>query len=200
MFGKLSSPLTLCGDIADGLIIAYDYFSHYINDKENRPQLFGKKIYVEAHEWIEDRPEGFWHLVSLEEKHHFQKILPCINDSSTALCKQNCNTKQKMIAIKMGTENRSLCLYRASRIPWVVDIINLANNNDPDVCVWIKPSTNGSSDKLYLRYNHDGADYVVIFSVEKKFYRIIAAFPVFYLSEKEAFDKEYLAFGVKDNP
>ena len=45
--------------------------------------------------------------------------------------------------------------------------------------------------KLYLRYNHHGADFVLIFSVEKRFYRLISAFPVFYTNEKENFDKDY---------
>ena len=43
----------------------------------------------------------------------------------------------------------------------------------------------------YKRYNHHGADFVLIFSVEKRFYRLISAFPVFYTNEKENFDKDY---------
>ena len=200
MYGKMSFPLTLAGSFDEGITTAYEYFSEHIYNKEKRPSLFGKDIFVEAHEKIDDRPQGFWHIVSLEEKHHFTKVLPCTNDATIDNCEQNCNAKTRMVSIKYNTEDRSLCLYRASRIPWIVDIINLANNKDPDIAVWLKPGGSSSSDKLYLRYNHDGADYVVIFSSEKRFYRIISAFPVFYVSEKADFDKDYSNYKWEYNP
>lgn len=194
MYGKLSDPLTMTGNFEESLNSAYNYFSENIYDRNKRPILFGKSIFVEAHEIIEERPAGFWHIVSLEDKHHFNKVLPCTNDSSIAVCEQNCNTKQHMVSIQYGAEDRSICLYRASRIPWIVDIIQLANSGDSEVDIWLKPGNNKRSDKLYLRYNHDGADYIVIFSAEKRFYRIISAFPVFYVSEKADFDKDYAAY------
>lgn len=67
----------------------------------------------------------------------------------------------------------------------------LAGKNDSSVNVWLKPGTGRQNGKLYLRYNHHGADFVLIFSVEKRFYRLISAFPVFYTNEKENFDKDY---------
>lgn len=193
MYGALSSPLTFSDNFEKNLDIAYEYFQGAINDRSKRPALFDKQVFIEAHEKIDGRPEGFWHVVSLETTHQF-KVLPCVNDGNINLCGQNCNNNNHQVSVKYGVEVRNLCLLRASRLPWIVDIITLANKNDPSVEVWLKPSTGKSSDKLYLRYNQDGADYVIIFSDEKHHYRLISAFPVFYIREKEQFSKDYKKF------
>lgn len=194
MAEKLSPILELSGDLQQGLATAYAYFSEYIGNRAHRPTLFDKEVFIECSEIINERPVGFWHLVSLEEKHKFSKIVPCVNDRNINLCGQNCISQKHQIAIKYGTEIRNLCLYRASRIPWIIDIIKLASRGDSSVAVWLKPGGNKASDKLYLRYNHDGQDYVIIFSVEKRFYRMISAFPVFYLNEKQKMDEDHRAF------
>lgn len=111
--------------------------------------------------------------------------------SPSKLCNQNCNASHHAIVVKYGAETRNVCLLRASRLPWIIDIIKLAGKNDSSVNVWLKPGTGRQNGKLYLRYNHHGADFVLIFSVEKRFYRLISAFPVFYTNEKENFDKDY---------
>lgn len=190
MFGVLSSPLKLTGDFERDIDAAYEYFQREINDRNKRPTLFDKEVFIEAHEKIDERPQGFWHIISLEQTHHF-KVLPCVNDGNIDLCDQNCNQSLHSVAIKSGTEVRNICLLRASRLPWIVDIIKLACKGDPSVNVWLKPGKGKQSNKLYLRYNHDGADYVLIFSAEKRFYRLISAFPVFYTSDKADFEKEY---------
>ncbi len=190
MYGKLSSPLTLCDNFEKNLESAYDYFQNNINNRGKRPVLFDKEVYIEAKEQIDDKPQGFWHAISLQDNHHF-KILPCVNDSNINLCGQNCETHLHQVEIKNGCEVRNICLLRASRLPWIVDIIKLASRDDPSVEVWKKPGTGKASEKLYLRYNHDGADYVMIFSCEKHFYRLISSFPVFYSAEKAAFTKDF---------
>ena len=188
MYGVLSAPLTLSGDIDKDIEVAYEYFQQAINNRVKRPALFDREVFVEANEIIEGRPQGFWHAISLETNHHF-KVLPCTNDGNINLCGENCNNGHRQVAIKYGAEVRNICLLRASRLPWIVDIIKLASKKDPSVKVWRK-SGGKQSDKLYLRYNHDGADYVLIFSVEKHGYRLISAFPVFYTKQRAEFDKE----------
>ena len=108
----------------------------------------------------------------------------------TNLCNENCTSGTKQVSIKYGTENRNICLLRASRLPWIVDIIKLASRDDKSVKVWMKPGNGKQSPKLYLRYNQYGVDYVLIFSAEKRFYRLISAFPVFFTSEKRDFSKD----------
>ncbi len=184
MFAKLSLPLPLSANFDDSLRIAYEFFDSQINNKAKRPALFDKEVYVEAKEWINDRPVGFWHIVSLEETHKF-KVLPCNNDETMEHCSENCETESHQICIKYQTETRNICLLRASRLPWILDIIKLANRDDPSVIVWKKPDG-----KLYLRYNHYGNDFVLIFSDNKHFYRLISAFPVFYTKERKEFNKD----------
>lgn len=188
---KLSPILELTNDVDESMIIAYEYFQTHIADRTKRPALFDKEVYIECSETIDDKPVGFWHMVSIEERHKFPKLLPCTNDPCIALCAQNCNEGTKQVTIKYGSETRNLCPYRASKLPWILDIIKLANRDEASVKVWLKPGNKSASDKLYLRYNKYGYDYVLIFSVQRKFYRLISSFPVFYLSEKQELDEEY---------
>lgn len=71
-----------------------------------------------------------------------------------------------------------------------MDIIRLANRDDSSVSVWFKSENGKQSGKLYLRYNHADADYILIFSAEKHFYRLISAYPVFYSRDKARFEKD----------
>lgn len=194
MHNKLSPPLTLMQDFQSSIDKAFDYFKEHIFNRDVRPLLFDKNVFIEANEMVEGRPVGFWHLVSLECGHKFAKVLPCCNDDSISLCAENCNTEKHQVSVQHGAEDRNLCLLRASRLPWIIDIINLANKNDPDVQVWLKPGGNKKSDKLYLRYAQGGADYVLIFTIEKHFYRLISAFPVFYLHNKAELNTEFVNY------
>lgn len=194
MNSKLSPILQFPSDVNQSIDIAYDYFSKNIGDRAHRPTLFDKEVFIECSEMVDGRPIGFWHIVSLEDNHKFSKIVPCVNDPSIDLCAQNCITGENQVEIKYGTEIRYICLYRAMRLPWIIDVIKMANRDDPAVQVWLKPGGQKSNDRLYLRYNHDGNDFVVIFSVQNKFYRLISAFPVFYFREKQDMTKEYTAY------
>jgi len=193
MYGKLSIPLNMTGNFETDVQSSYEYFQKNIYGSNKRLVLFDKEVFIEAREKIDEIPSGFWHAISLEETHRF-RVLPCTNDGNINLCHQNCNCGRKQVVIKYGAETRNICLLRASRLPWIVDIINLANKDDPSVVVWKKPSKDKRSDKLYLRYNHSGADFILIFSVERYYFRLISSFPVFYLSDKEKFDKDAASY------
>ena len=193
MYGVLPPPLELTGDFQKDIDFAYSYFEKELNDRNKRPTLFDKQVYIEAKEIIHDRPQGFWHIISLENTHRF-KILPCVNDKCISLCNQNCIYAHHPVSIKYGFEVRNVCLLRASRLPWITEIIKLASRDDPSIKVWLKPGKGKQSSKLHLRYTNDGADYILIFSVEKYVYRLISAFPVFYTQDKADFDKDSKEF------
>ena len=72
-----------------------------------------------------------------------------------------------------------------------MDIINLANEQDSRIKVWEKDR------KLHLRYDYGDIDYVLIFSSKKNIYKLISAFPVFYINKKETFDKDYNDYKIK---
>ena len=194
MDNTLSPILQLSNDLNSSIDIAYKYFADNIGNRAKRPALFEKEVFIECGEKIDDRPVGFWHMVSIEEKHGFEDLLPCTNDQSLSWCDQNCNTNQHQVAIKYGQEKRNLCLYRAARLPWILDIIKFANRDDPAVQVWLVPGGSKKSDKLYLRYNQKGNDYLLVFSVEKHYYRLISSFPVFYLREKKTLTENYQTY------
>lgn len=194
MNSNLSPILQFPEDVNQSIDIAYDYFSKNIADRAHRPALFDKEVYIECAEIIDDRPVGFWHIISLEDNHKFSKIVPCVNDPAIDLCDQNCVSGKYQVAIKSGSENRNLCLYRAARLPWIIDLIKMANRDDPAVQVWLKPGGQKANDRLYLRYKHGGNDFVVIFTVQRKFYRLVSAFPVFYLKERNEMDKDYTTY------
>lgn len=185
----LSPILKMDEDFNKSIEIAHRYFDENLNNRLNRPSLFEKDIYIEAKEIIDEKPQGFWHIISLDEKHTYTKVLPCINDENISKCNENCNTKKHQITIKYGTETRNICLLRASRIPWIIDLINLANKNSPDIISWKKQ--NNHNKKLYIRYKKGSVDFVVIFSEEKHYYRIISAYPVFEQKEKEELNNDY---------
>ena len=51
-----------------------------------------------------------------------------------------------------------------------------------------------------FRYNNADIDYVVIFFETKEIYRLISAFPVFYINKKQIFDKDYNDYQIKKKP
>ena len=59
MFGGLSSPLPLTGDFNKDIETAYTYFQRELNNRQKRPSLFDKQVFIEAHEQIDGRPQGF---------------------------------------------------------------------------------------------------------------------------------------------
>lgn len=180
-------------DFENNINIASDFFYKNIFDKESRPDLWGKKIFIEAHEFVDKRPYGFWHLVSLDDNHHYKNLFPCNNDITISLCNYNCLYCTHKIVLRYSTETRYLCLYRASMLPWINEIIKLANIYDKRISFWKVPQPKQKS-KVYLRYKYNQDDYIIILSDESKFYRVIAAYPVFLKNEKERFDKDEIKY------
>ena len=189
---ELSPPLDLSSDFEESIETAFAFFADNIFNRSKRPALFDKEVFIEANEVIEGKPIGFWHFISIENNHKFE-VLPCNNDITLEQCNGNCESNKHQISSTMKADKRNICLYRARRLPWILDILKMANRDDPAVKVWYKPD-DASNGKLYLRYCKQGNDYVVILANTKKFYRIISAFPVFYKKERKVFDKDYERF------
>ena len=165
----------------------YEKFKIKYMDREVRPKkLFGKNLIINFDKWVEYKADLYWHLVSLSEDEKFN-VFPCGNNISNNICRENCLKKHKQIT-RVNGQIRTICVFRAIRINWVIDIINLANNNDPVIKWWEK------GDKLYLRYQHGNIDYAVIFISKSKSYKLISAFPVFYINKKKIFDKDFREF------
>lgn len=172
-----------CNNTEDIIDYIYEYFKENIMGKEKRPKLFNKSIFIDFNNWINYKAEMFWHIVSLNDNEKFN-ILPCNNDISSIYKKDNCINHKYRIEMSNGSV-RSICLYRAIRISWFIDIINLANSKDKSIKSWVKDKN------LYLRFQHQSIDYAIVFQIQKNMYRLLSMFPVFYINKKQEFDNDY---------
>lgn len=188
---KLSLPLSICGITIDEAIEKmYSIYVKEIMPKEKRPELFGKFIYINSKEWIDQKAEMFWHMISLGDNEKFN-IYPCNNLSCGLICEENCKRKVRQISIG-GNRKRNICLYRGTMISWLIEIIALANNKDSAVQVWVKEG------KLHLRMVHETVDYIAIFEIKKNMYVLITAYPVFYISSKRNYTQDYYSYKNKN--
>lgn len=191
-FMKLT-PVDISG-LADRTEIidkCHDVFKSTIGSKEKRPMLGEMEIFV-PFEWIENKAEVFWHIGSIAEKENL-KIFPCTNDISLAKCDSNCVTGTDFIVLKNG-EVRNKCVYRASRVGWIVPIIEMYNSNDSRVVYWEKLNKEGRK-RAYLRYREDEIDYLVVFEKKSdKKVRFITGYPLFFIDSKKESDKDYVKY------
>lgn len=204
---KLSPPLTIHGDFGSSLDYFYDVFKNGFMNKDLRPKLFGKFIFVNCKNWINYKSETFWHLVAFEEGESSSfNILPCNNDIAGQKCPVNCI--EKIYSVELNENKRDICFYRGARINWINQIIDLANKRDPDVRLWRKKESTKKSNKIeektYIRFKHESADYLIVLAEKKDKhgklvnYNFVTAFPVFYLNKKRIYDEDYAKFVVSE--
>lgn len=88
-------------------------------------------------------------------------------------------------------DTRAKCIFRAARVGWIREIILLYNAGDSRVKYWEKINSN-KKNRLYLRYQEDEIDYLVVLEDKsEKRVRLITAFPVFFISAKKDYEKDY---------
>jgi len=177
----------LIGDIIDS---CHDLFKRTIGAKD-RPKLGNREIYIRFN-WIEYKAEIFWHIGSVKNM-PILDICPCNNDISSVICAANCVNGTDMIALSDGLV-RAKCIYRATRVGWILDIVNMYNAADSRVKYWEKTNKNHRK-RVYLRYQEEENDYLVVFE-EKNANRVqlITGYPVFLISAKRDLDKDYLNY------
>lgn len=162
-------------------------FKETIAAKE-RPLLRDKEIYVPL-KWVESKAEIFWHSASIEQKPRLD-IKPCTNDLSSAFCLENCISGAELITMGNG-DVRAKCLYRALRVSWIREVIELYNANDTRVKYWEKVNSK-KRNRLYLRYQEEELDYLIVFEDKsEKRVQLITAYPVFFISAKQSYEKDY---------
>lgn len=155
---------------------------------KDRPLLHGMEIYVPL-KWIENKAEIFWHSASIEQKAKLD-IKPCTNDLSSAFCSENCILGTEFIMMSNG-DMRVKCLYRALRVGWIKEIIEMYNENDVRVKYWEKINSNKKR-RLYLRYQEEEIDYLIVLEKKsEKKVQLITAYPVFFVSAKKDYENDY---------
>lgn len=124
---KLPEPIDLegKGNLSEIVEFVYqNYFKYDFMDKHNRERLFGKFIFLEL-DFIDYRPERFWHLISFAPSAEKYTVNPCINTEDQILCN---NIKHKcddtiVIPNTKRLKNRSICIYRLRRIHWIKNLV-----------------------------------------------------------------------------
>lgn len=183
-------PIDIAGlsRIEDIMNRCHDIFKIAMASKQNKLRINGKEVLVPL-KWLDYKAETFWHSASIEPKQNLN-ILPCNNDVTSSLCGNNCISATDSIVLN-GTE-REKCIYRAVRVNWIKPILEMYNNNDPRVKYWEKVHSINKKNRIYLRYQEEELDYLVILEdISDKRVRFITAYPIFFLSAKKDYEKDY---------
>lgn len=163
-------------------------FKETMANKDNRAKLGEREIAVPLN-WIECKAELFWHAASIEEKAKLD-IQPCTNDVASSLCANNCVDAFDSIIMNNGAE-REKCIYRAARVGWIREVIDLFNQGDARVKYWEKINSN-KKNRIYLRYQEEEIDYIVILEDKSdKRVILITGYPVFFISAKKDYENDY---------
>ena len=172
----------------------HDVFKTTMASKENKPRLKGREVLVPL-KWLDYKAETFWHSASIEPKNMLD-ILPCNNDVASALCNNNCITAINSIVLN-GME-REKCIYRAVRVNWIRSVLEMYNNDDSRVKYWEKVHSTNKRKRIYLRYQEEEIDFLVILEdISDKRVRFITAYPIFFLSAKRDYEKDYQTYQKK---
>lgn len=202
---KLPPPLPIGEDFDSTLDSFYEVFKNGFMNKQTRPKLFGKFIYVNCNNWINYKSEAFWHLVAFDEgESNSFNILPCNNDIAGQKCPDNCINK--VFSIELSDKRRDICFYRGARLNWINEVLELANKRDRNIQLWRKKEYNKRSkqvdEKTYIRFKHETADYLIVLAEKQDKhgklinYHFVTAFPIFYLNKKRTYDEDYANFKV----
>lgn len=182
---------------------AYEIFQVELNIRENRPTLFGRRLFIDARDQIDDKINGFWHVASIGADDSKFDMYPCSNDVAIGKCVFLCNVDHQDNFLKH--KNSTPCIYRASRISWIRQIIDMTNDSEEFSKLKIWTHERNGEKHLLIRYQFEIIDYIIIFKISYKnndieFFRLITAFPVVLKSFKKRYDREYNNFGDSRKP
>ena len=192
--GKLA-PIDISDtkDIHQIMDKCHNAFKESMLSKENKNHIENKKVIVPI-SWKEYKAVPFWHAASIDEKVSGklnEDDLPCKKDICTTLCECNCLSGNETIVLH--SKKRRKCIFRATRVNWISQIIEMYNAADQRVKYWEK--TKKKKSRIHLRYEEKEVDYLVVFeNKNEKAVTFITAFPIF-PGEKERFEKEYIKNG-----
>jgi hypothetical protein len=197
MDDSLSTPINVVTTDPQELFEkSYQIFVEELKNRDSRPLLFGKFLYINERAGAQGKDEGFWHLASIGEDDTKFDMFPCQNHESHSICNYLCEADHEENYLK--EINSIPCIYRAHKINWVKEIIDLASSepSHPNIRIW-KQKTKWDT-RLKIRYVNKHIDFILIFAIvynEKrddiKMYKLITAYPVVLKSYKRRFDREY---------
>lgn len=169
----------------------------YVFENE-KMHLCGEKIIID-NKIIDGMYERFMHAVSCKNKIFKDKDYPpCTNEMANENCTILCSLDRTSFTFKKIS--RVECLYRLSRINWIKDILNMANDGDERVRVWKYEKRDKTNNKFqwkwYVRYKERAKDFLIVFREDKDsngeiILNFRTAYPVYLPGDKEKLKKEY---------
>lgn len=194
----LSRPVIYDGhSFSEQLQQAMDCFYNSFLKKEARPLYNNKKIFFDMKKehkaFTFSYPERFLHIVSIDDDDKYD-LFPCSNDISYENCTNFCEPPSSLFMF--SALDRWECQYRLSRIHWIKEVIELANNGNRDISEWEEReySSKGHYNKRLIRYNCGMDDYLIVLKDRGKDYLFITAYPLLLKRAKARCDKNYRAF------
>lgn len=179
-----------------------DYFKKQFMDKDKRVKLNEKFIYLRL-EFLNFKPERFWHLISFNPSEEKYTVDPCTNAEDLLLCKEvkiECY-KHLQIPKHYKLNDRAECMYRLRRINWINPILKLANKKDKSVKIWhedMRGLKNKIVRKVFIRFQDGLADYLIILidnSINnKQNYTFVTAYPVVHNGTRRNLNKGFEKF------
>lgn len=182
------SPVLDCGaygNARDLVDAAFLLFQEKLMNPEKREKYFGKTVYVDARNLVDDKLDIFWHVIGLSPHEKFD-VYPCANDPAQLICGNNCITRNW--EVQTQDQKKAICIYRAIRAHRINEILKLGNDSDPTTKAW------DEDDRYFLRYQNGLEDYVLILEKMTRYpgsLKLITAYPVFYIRQKAVFDAAY---------
>lgn len=185
--------------IDDFIEYTYSIFQLRFRNSERRIMFKDRPIFIDYTDLHEDKSITFWHIASLEGNDSYDKYTqyPCQNTLSIGNCVNMCKINDDKCFYIKNTP-RIVCIYRASFINFVYEIIKLCNEN----CEFIQiintfRNVRGKKTKrIILRYKDKYYDYIIIFEPKYtegkndiKYYKLITAYPVFNKEDISELDK-----------
>lgn len=177
---------------------SYKIFDENLRNIEKRPRLWGKKIFIDCTNFADDGRElSYWHICSIGADDSKYDMYPCLNDSAGSKCQYKCDVDHEENFLK--DKNGIPCVYRASKIIWLIEILRLANlGGSRYIKIWKTQNKKTRQVDLLIRYESEIIDYVIIFKIqnaESEYpYRFKTAFPIVLKSYKRRYDKEYINY------
>jgi len=187
----------------------YDILYKTFIDPKIRPSLKGIPIFIK-NEIKDGMLERYLHTISLEDKKYYNSILPCSNLHYSKSCATKCKKENAsfLFASLDKRKPRVECQYRLSRVQWIPQIIQYANENDSRITMW-RYDKKDSSGKWYwcryVRYKCDFIDFVIVFNelydkVDKEKLNYLdfrTAYPIFLPREAADLDKQSKKYPLK---
>lgn len=177
----------------------YARYEEELKNRENRPELMGKFIFINEKPEEDGKDNAFWHISSIGADDSKFDSYPCNNHICYQRCKFLCDVEHE--ENHLSSRNSVPCIYRSIHLPLIKILIEMVNqkSQSPNLKVWESINNNTKEKSFCIRYEsqQEGIDYIAIFAKKggkngkEVFYTLKTAFPVSLKSYKRRFKREY---------